>query len=93
MLAARDIVLSRQAFEDSVAKPVIRLADAIFEVLRQARVTPRDIGTIFLTGGSASLPVLRGAVSRCLPDAPIATGDMFGSVGTGLALDAARRFA
>jgi hypothetical chaperone protein len=93
LLAARDIVLTRPAFEDSVAKPVIRLADAIFEVLRQARVAPRDIGTIFLTGGSASLPVLRGAVSRCLPAAPIATGDMFGSVGTGLALDAARRFA
>jgi hypothetical chaperone protein len=93
VLAARDIVLSRQAFEDSVAKPVIRLADAIFEVLRQAGVTPRDIGTIFLTGGSASLPVLRDAVSRCLPAIPIATGDMFGSVGTGLALDAARRFA
>ena len=93
LLAARDIILTRPAFEDSVAKPVIRLADAIFEVLRQARVAPQDIGTIFLTGGSASLPVLRGAVSRCLPAAPIATGDMFGSVGSGLALDAARRFA
>ncbi len=93
LFAARDIVLTRPAFEGSVAKPVIRLADAIFEVLRQAGVAPRDIGTIFLTGGSASLPVLRDAVSRCLPAAPIATGDMFGSVGTGLALDAARRFA
>jgi hypothetical chaperone protein len=56
-------------------------------------VAPRDIGTVFMTGGSASLPVLQQAVRLCLPGTPISTGDMFGSVGTGLALDAARRFA
>ena len=93
LTGARDGVLTRDAFEDTVAKSVIRLATAIFEVLGQAAVKPQEIGTVFLTGGSASLPVLRDAVARCLPHAEIATGDMFGSVGTGLALDAARRFA
>lgn len=89
----RDRPLSRIGFDDSVAQPVTRLTMGLAEVLRRAGVAPREIGTIFMTGGSASLPVLRETVSRCLPGIPIATGDMFGSVGTGLALDAARRFA
>ncbi|MDO8881748.1 Hsp70 family protein [Pseudotabrizicola sp.] len=89
----RDKPLSRTGFEDTVATPVLRLTSGLAEVMRQAGVAPRDIGTVFMTGGSASLPVLRDAVARCLPGTPITTGDMFGSVGTGLALDAARRFA
>ena len=45
-----------------------------------------------MTGGSSGLPVLRAMVAEALPGVPIATGDMLGSVGTGLALDARRRF-
>ncbi|MFN4154967.1 MAG: Hsp70 family protein [Paracoccaceae bacterium] len=93
LTGGRDKTLSRTGFEATVAQPVLRLTSGLAEVLRRAGVAPRDIGTVFMTGGSASLPVLRDAVTRCLPGTPIATGDMFGSVGTGLALDAARRFA
>lgn len=90
---ARDKQLSRTGFEETVQASVVRLTSGLADVMRKAGVAPRDIGTVFMTGGSASLPVLRDAVTRCLPGTPIATGDMFGSVGTGLALDAARRFA
>jgi hypothetical chaperone protein len=45
-----------------------------------------------MTGGSSSLPVVQTAVQASLPGVRIATGDLLGSVGTGLALDAARRF-
>ncbi|MDO9641437.1 MAG: Hsp70 family protein [Pseudotabrizicola sp.] len=93
LTGGRDKPLSRTGFEATVTQPVQRLTMGLAEVLRKAGVAPRDIGTVFMTGGSASLPVLRDAVTRCLPGTPIATGDMFGSVGTGLALDAARRFA
>ena len=93
LTGGRDKSLSRTGFEETVAQPVLRLTTGLAEVMRQAGVAPRDIGTVFMTGGSASLPVLRAAVMRCLPGTPIATGDMFGSVGTGLALDADRRFA
>jgi hypothetical chaperone protein len=88
-----DHPLSQNAFNETIARPIIRLSDAIFEVLRQAGTPPQTIGTVFLTGGSASLPAFRDTVARCLPGAEIASGDMFGSVGTGLALDAKRRFA
>lgn len=52
-----------------------------------------QVGSVFLTGGSSQLPVVQAAVAGLLPEARLATGDMLGSVGTGLALDAARRFA
>jgi len=93
LTGGRDRPLSRTGLEETVAQPVARLVGGLAEVLRKAGLAPRDIGTVFMTGGSASLPVLRGAVTQCLPGVPITTGDMFGSVGTGLALDAARRFA
>ena len=50
-----------------------------------------EVRTVFLTGGSSSLPILRACVADILPGIPIVTGDLFGSVGTGLALDARRR--
>lgn len=84
---------SRAMFEAAVEKPVDRIAGAIDAVLAQAGLRPDQIGTVFMTGGSSSLPVLHQLVRAHLPAARVATGDMLGSVGTGLALDAARRFA
>jgi len=93
LIGGRDKQLSRTGFEDTVQQATLRLTMGLAEVLHRAGTPPSAIGTVFMTGGSSSLPVLRETVARCVPGAPIATGDMFGSVGTGLALDAARRFA
>ena len=93
LIGGRDKPLSRTGFEDMVRQAALRLAMGLAEAMRRAGVTPSQVGTVFMTGGSSSLPILRETVARCLPGVPIATGDMFGSVGTGLALDAARRFA
>ena len=38
------------------------------------------------------LPLLRERISALLPDAQRAQGDLFGSIGAGLALDARRKF-
>ncbi|WP_240793944.1 Hsp70 family protein [Pseudorhodobacter turbinis] len=88
-----DAGASRGMFDTAVEKPVTRIAQAIDVVLAQAGVGAGQIGTVFMTGGSASLPVLQAAVRARLPDVRVALGDVLGSVGTGLALDAARRFA
>lgn len=87
-----DTGASRAMFDAAVEKPVARIAEAIAVVMAQAGVTAGQIGTVFMTGGSSSLPVVQAAVAACLPDVHVATGDVLGSVGTGLALDAARRF-
>ena len=86
-------VIRREAFEAAVEAPVERIRARIGKVLTEAGVSADQIGTVFMTGGSSGLPVLRGAVAAALPGVAIATGDMLGSVGAGLALDARRRFA
>ncbi len=83
---------TRAAFEASVEDPVARIAGTIAAVLASAGIRPDQIGTVFMTGGSSGLPLLRAVVGKALPGVPIATGDMLGSVGAGLALQAARHF-
>jgi len=88
-----DTGATRQMLDNAVEKPVTRIGEAIAQVLAQAGVRPGAIGTVFMTGGSSSLPVVQACVAAALPGVAIATGDLLGSVGTGLALDARRRFA
>ena len=83
----------RARFEEVIAPALGRISGAIGQVLTDAGLTPDRIGTVFMTGGSSSLPALHACVAVALPSARIATGDMLGSVGTGLALEARRRFA
>jgi hypothetical chaperone protein len=44
------------------------------------------------TGGSSGVQLLREKISALLPDARRVEGDLFGSIGAGLALDAVRKF-
>jgi hypothetical chaperone protein len=83
---------TRAGFDAAVAAPVARVAATLKNLLAQAGLQPHDIGTVFMTGGSSGLPILRACVAEALPGVPIETGDMLGSVGTGLALEAMRRF-
>jgi hypothetical chaperone protein len=83
---------TRAGFDAAVAAPVARISDSLKRLLGMAGLQAGDIGTVFMTGGSSGLPILRALVGEVLPGVPIATGDMLGSVGTGLALEAQRRF-
>ncbi|WGD29900.1 Hsp70 family protein [Ancylobacter sp. WKF20] len=69
-----------------------RIAGRIALCLSQARLTGDDIDALFLTGGSTRLAHVRTAITAALPDARVVEGDTFGSVGTGLAIEAARRY-
>jgi len=86
-------MISRERFNAAVAAPLDRIGTMLGAVLDQAGVTAAQISTVFMTGGSSGLPALRSVVQAALPGVAIATGDMLGSVGTGLALDARRKFA
>jgi hypothetical chaperone protein len=85
-------MLRREGFEAAVEAPIARIRTLLQRVLVDAGLTPDQIGTAFLTGGSSQLPILHATVRSIIPEATIATGDMLGSVGTGLALEARRRF-
>ncbi|OYW59954.1 MAG: heat-shock protein [Rhodobacterales bacterium 12-65-15] len=85
-------ILARDGFEAAVEAPIARIRALLERVIADAGLAPDRIGTAFLTGGSSQLPILRATVAGVLPTTSIATGDMLGSVGTGLALEARRRF-
>ncbi|MCU0802579.1 MAG: Hsp70 family protein [Rhodobacteraceae bacterium] len=85
-------VVTRTQFEGAIAAPLQRIAGTIRAALAMAGVSADRIGTVFMTGGSSRLPAMQALVASLLPGVRVATGDMLGSVGTGLARDAAARF-
>jgi len=65
---------------------------AMSETLGLSGVKAYQIGTVFLTGGTTLSPVVRSVVKKAFPRAQVVSGDNFGAVGLGLAIDAERRF-
>lgn len=82
----------REGLEAALAEALARLRGLIDRVLAQAGIGTDRVETVFLTGGSSRLPALRHLLSAMLPGARLDSGDDFGSVGTGLALEARRRY-
>ena len=69
-----------------------RIAARVRGCLAAAGLGREAIGSLFLTGGSTGLAHVRAAIVAELPGARVVEGDTFGSVGTGLTLEAARRY-
>ena len=92
LCGAPNPVLRREVMDEVLAPPLARLEALIARVLAQGGVRADQVQTVFLTGGSSRLPALQALLTRLLPGARQDRGDDFGSVGTGLALEAARRF-
>lgn len=69
-----------------------RIGARVDACLAAAGVAASDIDAVFLTGGSTRLEHVRAAILAAVPDARVVTGNVFGSVGTGLAVEAARRY-
>lgn len=86
------IAIERHVFDAAIDPGVQRVVGALREVLAQAELPPSAIGHVFVTGGSSSVPLLRMQIAAMFPQAQFVTGDLFGSVGVGLALDARRKF-
>jgi hypothetical chaperone protein len=68
------------------------LSRTLRETLGASGLSGDRIDAVFLTGGSTAIPAVRAAVTSLTPQATIVEGDMFGAVGLGLGLDAARKF-
>jgi len=84
--------IARRSFERSIAESLGRIEARVRDLIRSAGIAPADVRTVFLTGGSSRVPAVRDAIVKCVPDAAVVAGDAFGSVATGLAIDAFRRF-
>jgi hypothetical chaperone protein len=84
--------LTREDLSTGTASLASAVGARVKKCLTEAQVTAHDIDALFLTGGSTRLAHVRAAIAAHLPETKIVEGDIFGSVGTGLTLDAARRF-
>jgi hypothetical chaperone protein len=89
---AQSLLLTREDFGNAIGHLVSRVEDTLRALMRDAGVNAGQIDTVFFTGGSSSVPLLREKISALLPDAKRVEGDLFGSIGAGLALDARRKF-
>ena len=82
----------RTDFDAAIGHLIARIDDTVRQLLSDALVRVADVDTVFFTGGSSSVPLLRERIAAVLPQARCVEGDRFGSIGAGLALDARRKF-
>jgi hypothetical chaperone protein len=85
--------ITRAELETAIADGLQRIRSRIEDVLRMAGVAPGSVAAVFLTGGATRMPSVQDAIAAEVPTARLVAGNVFGSVATGLALDAAKRFA
>jgi hypothetical chaperone protein len=84
--------VDREGFERAIAPGLARIEKEIIATAADAGLDRGAIEVVFLTGGSSAIPLVRKRVGELLPNARLSDGDMFGSVGKGLGLDAHRKF-
>jgi hypothetical chaperone protein len=86
------LTVPRALFEEAIAQLVDSVAATVERLLAEAGIGAERVDTVFFTGGSSGVSALRERIGALLPSARKVEGDLFGSIGAGLALDAARRF-
>ncbi len=84
--------LERVGFDAAIAHLVTRVESTVSNLLCDAGIRPDQVDTVFFTGGSSGVQLLRERIAALVPSARRVEGDLFGSIGAGLALDALRKF-
>ncbi|MCC2974464.1 Hsp70 family protein [Massilia sp. IC2-476] len=86
------LVVTRETFEAAIGQLVDSVGATVLRLFSEAGVEPDAVDTVFFTGGSSGVSLLRERIAALLPRARKVEGDLFGSIGAGLALDALRKF-
>ncbi|MEW9879474.1 Hsp70 family protein [Pseudomonas putida] len=84
--------LTRALFEEAIEGLLERVRGSVTELLAKAGISEDQVDTVFFTGGSSGIPALRNSVSAMLPNARHVEGNIFGSIGSGLAIEARKRY-
>ena len=85
--------ITRSGLEETIGGDIERVAATVQQTIADAGVAAPAITAVFLTGGSTAIPLAKRRILSLVPQASVIEGDMFGSVGLGLALDAQRKYA
>ncbi|MET0856012.1 MAG: Hsp70 family protein [Telluria sp.] len=86
------LTLQRHEFDDAIGHLIDSVDQTVLKLLADAGVAAGNVDTVFFTGGSSGVIALRERIGALLPAARKVEGDLFGSIGSGLALDAVRKF-
>ncbi|MCW1935760.1 Hsp70 family protein [Pseudomonas sp. MDMC_285] len=84
--------LTRPLFESAIEPLLERIRANLTQLLADAGVAADQVDTLFFTGGSSGVPALRQSVAAMLPNARSVEGNTFGSIGSGLAIEAKKRY-
>lgn len=84
--------ITREDFTLATRSLVERVAATVSSLLDQAGIARDQVDTLYFTGGASGVPQLRERIAAELPQARSVEGDLFGSIGAGLAVEAARRY-
>jgi hypothetical chaperone protein len=84
---------TRDALIALLGDMLARLVEVGTATVRAAGLGTADVSTLYFTGGSSGMTALRDAFSGACPNSRVVVGDLFGSVVSGLGIEAGRRFA
>ncbi|AMO37198.1 Putative heat shock protein YegD [Thauera humireducens] len=79
-------------FVAATATLVERVGECVGQLLRDAGLRRDQVDTVYFTGGASGVAQLRARIAAELPAARCVEGDLYGSIGAGLAVEAARRY-
>ncbi len=86
------VELDRAGFDESIDSLLERISASVMQLLSDANIGTEHVDTVFFTGGSSGIPALRLSINSLLPNARHAEGNTFGSIGSGLAIEAKKRY-
>ena len=80
--------LERWRFESWIQEDIQRIASSVQSLLQKCGVKASDVDSVFLTGGSSFVPVVRRYFSKTFGATKLRSGDELTTVAKGLALRA-----
>jgi len=86
------LLTSRHEFESCIEARLQSLKKVIDLTIENSGLKNNQIHSIFLTGGTGQIPIIQTLIKDSLPQARFIKGDIYGSVGLGLTLDAQSRW-
>ena len=84
------VLISRKNFESYAHHLISNLQNTIQTTLSTAGIKANQIDSVFLTGGTTQIPAVNHMIKSIFENSRLVTGDIYGSVGKGLAIEAAR---
>ena len=84
--------LLKDNFESIITDDLHRIYNGIDELLVKASVKKQDIDVVFFTGGTTQIGKIKQDIMNTFDQAKMVKGNVFGSVGHGLTLEAIKKF-